>query len=492
MTTYVFSKKGAASIVASQKLLLQPGESITGIVVGYSTPHDGSLFALGVTSGTANPISFTITGGKESMTYGTPLTVTTNQRVLSITIAVACTPELFDPFENQDPGAYQDLVGEIAAGKSALSTATFQFAPEFDASGGFVVWDLLDPSGLVYATGNAYDYQITSTGVANIVTAHCVISVPSDIPPTIGEPYQLRYTLRVGDGVAFSSENLKIHGLVDIQLGTQDAVELVGDTATLSLVTEQVYKTYALELYSGNSLLAAMAADSPDRVAAGYYVAGSFDTSNLQPSLVPYSVIWKFSNHPNQIFRESAALWIINPSIAQAVDDVKSKINKARQTLFGTPDSQYPTTEIMKWLRRGADMFNNAHGVFTSFSMINALGGVREFWLLCAEKAALEAQYGLEAEKSFNFSGAAISLDVDRTQYLDAMIGKIDQILDSQLKPFKQNLIIKGNTSGDGSGPNGDGNFGALQPSAMGAVAIAITPASIYNVGSWNVGVIRH
>jgi hypothetical protein len=491
MTTYVFPKKGASSIVASQKLSLQPGESITGVVVGYSTPHDNSLFALGVSSGTANPITFTISGGRESMTYGTPLTVTTNQRVLSLTIAVACTPELFDPYENQDPGAYQDLVGEIAAGKSALATATFQFAPDFDPSGGFVIWDLLDAEGLVYASGNAYEYQITSTGVSNVVNARCVISVPIDIPATIGEPYQLRYTLRVGDGVAFSYENLKVLGMTDVQMGTQDAVELVGDTATVALATEHLYQSYALELYAGNSLIASMAAGSPDRIASGYYVAGSFDTAALTPSLVPYSVLWKFYNHPNQVFRESAALWIINPSIAQAVDDVKSKINKARQTLFGTPDSQYPTTEIMKWLRRGMDMFNNAHGVFTSFTMTNAMGGVREFWLLCAEKAALEAQYGLEAEKSFNFSGAAISLDVDRTQYLDAMIGKIDQVLDAQLKPFKQNLIIKGNTGGDGSGPNGDGNFGALQQSSMGSVAIAITPASIYNIGSWNVGVIR-
>lgn len=265
----------------------------------------------------------------------------------------------------------------------------------------------------------------------------------------------------------------------------------VGDTATLSLVTEQLYKEYAIELYAGNNLLASMTVPNPDRVSSGYFVAGSFDTSALTPSIVPYSVMWKFSNSPNQVFRESAALWIINPSIAQAIEDVKSKINKARQTLFGTPDSQYPSTEVMKWLRRGMDAFNNAYGVFTSFTMTNALGGVREFWLLCAEKAALEAQYGMEGEKSFNFSGAAISLDVDRTQYLDAMIGKIQTDLDAQLKPFKQNLIIKGNTAGDGSGPNGDGNFGALQPSAMGSVAIAITPASIYNLGLWPHGMFR-
>lgn len=491
MTTYVHSKRGSASVVVSQKIQMQPGEAITGVVVGFSTPHDNSLFALGVTSGSANPLVLTITGGKENMTYGTPVTITTNQRVLSVTFAVACLAEQFDPYENQDPGSYQDLVGEIAAGKSALATAIFQFPPDFDPSGGYVLWDLLDPQGLVYATGNAYEYRIMSSGVANTVTAKAVISVPADIPATIGEPYQLRYTLRVGDGVAYTYENLKVHGMVDLQVGTQDSLELVGDTATLSLVTEQLYKEYAIELYAGNNLLASMTVPNPDRVSSGYFVAGSFDTSALTPSIVPYSVMWKFSNSPNQVFRESAALWIINPSIAQAIEDVKSKINKARQTLFGTPDSQYPSTEVMKWLRRGMDAFNNAYGVFTSFTMTNALGGVREFWLLCAEKAALEAQYGMEGEKSFNFSGAAISLDVDRTQYLDAMIGKIQTDLDAQLKPFKQNLIIKGNTAGDGSGPNGDGNFGALQPSAMGSVAIAITPASIYNLGLWPHGMFR-
>lgn len=203
MTTYVHSKRGSASVVVSQKIQMQPGEAITGVVVGFSTPHDNSLFALGVTSGSANPLVLTITGGKENMTYGTPVTITTNQRVLSVTFAVACLAEQFDPYENQDPGAYQDLVGEIAAGKSALATAIFQFPPDFDPSGGYVLWDLLDPQGLVYATGNAYEYRIMSSGVANTVTAKAVISVPADIPATIGEPYQLRYTLRVGDGVAY-------------------------------------------------------------------------------------------------------------------------------------------------------------------------------------------------------------------------------------------------------------------------------------------------
>jgi hypothetical protein len=248
-------------------------------------------------------------------------------------------------------------------------------------------------------------------------------------------------------------------------------------------VTEQIYQNYVIELYANNNLLASMPIGNPDRVASGYFVAGTVDTSQLPATLIPYQVLWKFYNSENQVYRESGALWIVNPSIIQAIEDVKSKINKARQTLYGTPDAQFPSTEVLKWLRRGMDTFNNAYGVFTAFTMTNAMGGVREFWLLCAEKAALEAQYGLEAEKAFNFSGAAISLDVDRTSAIDSMISKIQSQLDQELKPLKQNLLIKGIKDGDGSGPAGNGDFSRASRGSLGSVGIAITPASIYNTG---------
>lgn len=487
--TYVYSKVGSASIQTFLTFELQAGESISAVDVGHATPYDDSLFAVNVPSLNANPIEFRITGGKEGMTYGVPIQVTTNQRVVVFTVATTCTSPLFNPYPSEDPGSFQDLVGELPAGKSALSTAVFQFAPEFDPSGCYVLWDLMDTSGVVHASGNAYDCKIVSTGLANVVRARCIISTPSSIPATIQEPYQLRYTLRVGDGVAYNYENVKVVGLVDMQVGTTDAIEIAGDRATLSLVTEAVYRKYELEIFSANDLIGSMPINNPERVSSGYFVAGSFDTSSLPASLIPYSVIWKFSNFDAQVFRESSALWIVNPSIVRAIEDVKSKINKARQTLFGTMDSQYTSNEVLKWLRRGMDSFNAAYGVMTNFNMTNAMGGVREFWLMCAEKAALEAQFGLEAEKSFNFSGAAISLDVDRTSQIESMISRIQGHLDQELKPFKQNLIIKGNISGDGSGPNGNGDFSGASRSAMGAVGITITPASIYNSGFWPAGV---
>ncbi|MEK9322795.1 hypothetical protein, partial [Escherichia coli] len=61
------------------------------------------------------------------------------------------------------------------------------------------------------------------------------------------------------------------------------------------------------------------------------------------------------------------------------------------------------------------DAFNGAYGQFTSFTMTNARGPIREYWLLYAELAAIQSQYLAEGEKAFNYQGAAISLEVDRT-----------------------------------------------------------------------------
>jgi hypothetical protein len=487
MNVFAFTK-GAGDVVNQFTPDLQIGEIITSISIGAPTPADSGAPTLTISSGTMVPVMFTITGGTTGVTYGFPLTVQTSLRRFVNTVAINVLSDAFAPYPNADPWSYQDMVGNIQAGKTALARTAISFPPTFDPSGGFVTWDILDEEGTIYASGNAFEMVIKASGVMNTVIAQSLINIPADIPQSPNAPYQLRYTLNVNSALFFQFEAIQVEGLIDIQIGAADQIEMQGDPATLSLVTDKFYKNYVLELRRDGQTLASMTAtQAPERVQAGYYVAAVLDTSQLPTSCEPYQVVWKFWNNPNQIFREPSALWIVSDSMIQAVEDVKSKINKARQTLFGTPDSQYPSTEVMKWLRRGMDAFNGAYGQFTSFTMTNAKGAVREFWLLCAEKSALEAQYLLEGEKSFNFSGANISLDVDKTASLDSAISKIQSQLDNELKSLKVNLIIKGNTGGDGSGPNRDGNFSALQRGAMGSVHLTLSQASLYG-GFWGLG----
>jgi hypothetical protein len=357
----------------------------------------------------------------------------------------------------------------------------FPLPVQVDASQGYVTWDILDANGTIYSSGNAFEYNIRMGANSNTVITRSVISVPSNIPQSLEEGYQLRYMLTLADGqVSYSFESLRVTGFPDMQIGTTDSMELQGDKALLSLVTDRLYPNYVLEIWQDGDILASMPVGNPERVSGGYFVGGTVDTSQFPVTLIPYKIIWKYWASPDQVFRESAALWVVNDSVIQAVEDVKSKINKARQTLYGVEDSQFPGTEVMKWLRRGMDQFNGYAGQFTNFTMTRAKGVVREFWLLCAEAAALDAQYLMEGEKAFQFQGANITLDVDRTQYLDNMASKIRGILDNELKPIKQNLIIKGQTQGDGSGIAGDGDFSKAAPGSTGSVGILISPASIY------------
>lgn len=475
--------------------LLNQGETIATIVASAVNPSSPDPLTVVLTSGASPQVLFTLSGGDNNITYGFQLTVTTNARVLLVTIAVmVADKQSFSPYTTQNPDAYQDLIDQIEAGKAAIGTSVFSFPPQIDPVGGFVTWELLASDGTIYAGGNAFTYQVFSNGVSNTVKAQSVIAVPSTVPPSLEDQrYQLRYTLSLpqgigtpgdpltgsqGQNVFFQFESLRVVSLTTVPLGTQPSVELQGVPATVAIVLDKIYDNVTVELWSGGTQVAAPAQITEyERTSDGWYFAGVIDTSLLGVSLAPYQLIWKYwaTTNSAMVYQDNADFWVVNPSIMGAVNDVRAKVNKARTTLYGQPDLLYPNPTILTWLRRGADAFNIAYGQFSSFTFTNALGGIREFWLLEAELAALESQYLAEGEKAFQFQGAAITLDVDRTQYLDNAASKIQSRLDNELKLIKTNLIIKGNTSGDGSvDPS------VLAPGAIGTVGITITPASMW------------
>jgi hypothetical protein len=486
-----------AVILADITSLILQGESVTAIQPLTVSPATTPALVPTITSGLATQITMNLTGGIDQTSYGFQLQVTTTARVFLVQIAVSVyTSQDFEPYTTQNAQAFQDLVDQLEVGNAAIGTAIFSFPPQIDPRGGFVTYELLADDGTVYASGNAYNYIVVSNGLANTVKAQCVIVAPSTMPPSLNnQHYQLRYTLelpqvsglptdpltgQVSQNTFFQFENIRIVGLNTVPLGVQPTVEIQGAPATLAIVTDRLYDFVTVELWAlGKQLVAPVRISDYQRTADGWYWAGVVDTTSLMVSLVPYTVVWKYWMSANQalVYQEHTELFVINASMMTAINDVRAKVNKALTTLYGTPDLLYTDATVMTWLRRGADEFNGAYGQFTAFTMLNALGVIREYWLLCAEKACLASQFLAEGMKAFNFQGAAISLDVDRTGYLETAIGNIQSQLDNELKPIKQNLIIKGNTNGDGSiGANAN----ALQVGAIGAVGLTITAANMW------------
>lgn len=485
MKTYVFSKDPGTDTVVDIDISdqLKYGETLVSITAGATTPRTDFPLQPTVDSpqDSAN-VRLTLRDGQPNVSYGFQLLIATTARVLALQVAVAVADPNYSPYTTQDPNAYTDLVDTIQAGQSAIGTAIFSFPPDVDPSGGYVNWEFMDATGVVYASGNAFDYKIQSSGLSNTVVARAVVNCPSDVPPSaVNSKYQLRYTLTLSpidprqQAVYYSAENVTVVGLTTNPLGTQDVVEMKGKPAKLSIITERLYDKMVLEIYKDNTLIAQAPITKYERVSNGFYYQGTVDTNALGESLEPYNVTWSYYNDvdPGTVYTESAELWITNPSILSAVADVKARITKAHTTLYGTPDLLFPTETVMLWLRRGRDMFNGYAGVFTSLTMTNAKNGIREYWLMCSEALALTSQELAEAEKAFDFQGAAISLNVDRAAAYGAMADKIQGRLDNELKPVKQNLIIKGQTNGDGSA-----DPSKLGRGAIGSVGITITPAS--------------
>lgn len=468
---------------------LAAGETLTSAVVQSVSPTTTPSLTVTQQSAPNNPAAvFTLQGGIHGVSYGVEILVVSSVKTFIVLLAVNvqdASSEIY-PYTTQNPDAFRDLIGEIQAGEAAIGTGVFAFGPEVNPTGGNVLWELLSEDGTVYAAGNAFSYSVQSTGFSNTVLAKAVINVPSDIPPTLeGQKYQIRWTLTWSNQVFYTAEQITVVGLNTVPLGTQPVVELQGMVAQASLVTDQLFDTVTFQIYYDNTPFSnaipitgpnVAGSFAPIKVANGWMYMASIDTSTMYPDSVrPFTMIWRYSQSqfPSMVYSEQADFWVINATISQAVADVKSMVNKARTTLYGTPDLLFPAPTILTWLRRGMDMFNGFKGYFTNFSMLNAKGSIREYWLMCTELMALRSQYLAEGEKAFDFQGQAISLNVDRTAYLDAAANQIQQRLADELPNFKTQLINKGNTSGDGSvDPN------TLQRGAMGTVGITISPAT--------------
>lgn len=387
-----------------------------------------------------------------------------------------------------DPNSFVGVVDSIVAGDSATAKASFQLPAGFDPTGGGVTWSLLDKNGVLYAQGAGSDYIITAGTFNTLVESHAVITAPSELPPTSeGNTYQLRWELTIPGAVMpiYSFQSLQVTSMTSAPIGAETSIEMFNDPFVVGVVTDRVFDSQTFEIYDSlNTLLipsGLVTVNSPIAVAGGQYYTANIDVANVLATGNPflaqldaYILTWKFGITGRPSFtRYTSEIYILNPSILAAVEDCRRMVAKAKMTLLGMPDAMFDDAVIIGWLRRARDMFNSAAGHLLEFTMTNATGGIREFWLQYAEVAMLRAQALAEGEKAFDFQGAEIQLNVDKAQYYNQLADTLQQQLDNNIKPFKQNILKKGAVGGDG-------NMNGLAGSFAGAsrLGISIHPAT--------------
>lgn len=462
---------------------LLSGESVASVVLANLQPVTVPALAVAVGTVTASTVSVTATGGKYTTTYGARLTVTTSSaRTFNVTVAVHVVEDLKLLNKTHNLDAYQNLINEIESGDAAVGKVFFTFPAAQSFTGSSVRWSLLDEAGSVFSTGNAYEYKVTSTSMKATLEAMAVIHVPSNVSPSLsGYKYQIRWELSNLPGATqpvYSFESITVLGKTTAPQGVRDSVELQGDRAELSIVLPRIFDEIGIEVFNGNtSVVPFTPASYEATIDSGYYFQVPLETSTITSQLDPYIVTWRYRNTGGLTNRESGKLFVVNPSILDAIDDCRQRLMKAHTTLMQFDDILFADEYILSGLRRGRDAFNAAAGVLTYFDMTNATGGIREYWLRFAEVHMLRAQYLAEGEKSFDFQGQAISLSTDKAQYYQGLADNIQQQLDNDIKPFKQNLAKRGIISGDGDLNNKAGHV------SVGRTGIGMHPMSIYPFG---------
>lgn len=143
-------------------------------------------------------------------------------------------------------------------------------------------------------------------------------------------------------------------------------------------------------------------------------------------------------------------VWLITPQITVAMGLMENFIDKAKlQNII--PALEYTAGDLVQFLFRGLNMFNQLPPHATDFRGTNMQGQLLEAWVVCSSHAALSAQLLAEGAHAFDFAGQTVNLNVDRTPSIEAALGRLDQQIENYVKPYKTHLTRSGISSGDGS-----------------------------------------
>lgn len=385
-------------------------------------------------------------------------------------------------------------LGTVALGSTNRADVSFVISKAQPLINPVATWSLVDAEGVVYSSGTCYSLVIDTTISNQVVTGQANVVVPETLSLNVDTTtYQILWQLVGTDFETTVAEQVKVVGLEASQLGAKDAVELYGTVASLELVLPYAHSVVGYQVFFGNyphssTQTPVSVVASEQAVSDGFRYTAQFDTSTMTSPgamLEPYTIVWSYANAGGLTYKETARFYVVTPSILLATRDIQSVVNKAKTTVEGVPDAAYSLDELLNYLKIGMDNFN-AYADPTAFTMTNATGVIRSYWVQFSEIVALRSQYLVEGTKAFNFSGQSVTLDVDRSQYYESLASSIEGPLHEATRNLKKLLSKRGVTGGDGSqDPR------ALGYGSIGAVGISLSPVSNVrtygtgNAGSW-------
>lgn len=324
-------------------------------------------------------------------------------------------------------------------------------------------------------TGGLIDEGVGAQDQANPAKWSAFITIPASAPAS---PDGTRYSITwVGKSVAGIQKETERFTVVGTSNFGSDLVELdqlileksvLQDTLyvdSLSTVNEYTMRLLTLEgetLYEFTNNAPTPASTQGDLKAYSHRSAAPVlgMEANIQGfrSLV---IEWSFSLDGVSGYKEYHFLYVANPKMLAQIREVRLLIDKGRRN-HPNPALNYTDLDIAGYLGQGAQYLNSIKPVLTNWSPNTVPNEFSLSLVYAAAYTALTAQYLAEGSAAFDFSGQAVSLSVDRTQFIEATLQRFKDYLDSQVPTLKR-MWVRSGGSGGGQGILGI-NFGPSTP----------------------------
>ena len=303
----------------------------------------------------------------------------------------------------------------------------------------------LDPSLYPYYVVKDINSELVSAGIGTIGVDnlyHASITIPDNASlSTDVAKYVIEWTL-----VSTFNESYSITEFFDVAHPTyseilnkeQQRITLPFSPLLLSLPLPSEPNEMSFKVYDITNSVVYESIPISNGMYSEMYIYDVTIPANTLGSGRSYSAVWSFDIGASSVYVQK--ITVIDLLSLMKVSDMRmylDKVSKDIDLYVGYRDS-----DLIFHLAQGLNIINLVSPITewktVDFANIASMAPIEYVWVQAACLSALKAQYLAEGDNAFDYSGQPLSLTVDRTQYIESEISRIQDYLTNEFKEFKK------------------------------------------------------
>lgn len=295
-------------------------------------------------------------------------------------------------------------------------------------------WTIYDFNNLKVLGG------IAAQDTGNPFRWYADVVIPESAPASHTKKYRIEWSIRSNKGTFSNSEYFNVVAQEGFDFTEIDTVYIEGDEIQDNLIIpyNEVASDFKVTLMDSDGKLISQTTQEPlFNIVDNKKVYGlTIEDSEITPAaLKPYIVGWNYKVD-GRSRREYHFVYVISPRVLFYIEQLRNFIDKVRFS-HPNPRLRFNDVDLLGYLVQGVQIINGTKPTPTDFGL-ETVPKMFEWYLTnAAAYVGLSAQYLAEGQQAFDFSGQTVTLTVDRTQFIDSFLGRVQEVISTQLVEAK-------------------------------------------------------